>query len=75
MLRTGKRCPNAAVTGTRYCALPAHSKLAEVERSLGRSLTAEEIEDTGTEEGLERVLELAPTAAVSAEGQGEGAQG
>ena len=31
MLRTGKRCPNAAVTGTRYCALPAHSRLAEVE--------------------------------------------
>ncbi len=28
MLRTGKRCPNAAVTGTRYCALPAHSRLA-----------------------------------------------
>ena len=75
MLRTGKRCPNAAVTGTRYCALPAHSKLAELERSLGRSLTAEEIEDTGTEEGLGRVLELTPTAAVSAEGQGEGAEG
>ena len=75
MLRTGKRCPNAAVTGTRYCALPAHSRLAEVERSLGRSLTAEEIEDTGTEEGLERILELAPvSAAVSTEGQGEGAE-
>ena len=29
MLRTGKRCPNAAVPGTRYCALPAHSRLAE----------------------------------------------
>jgi N utilization substance protein A len=75
MLRTGKRCPNAAVTGTRYCALPAHSRLAGVETSLGRPLTAEEIEDTGTEEGLERILELAPvSAAVSAEGQGEGAE-
>jgi transcription termination/antitermination protein NusA len=75
MLRTGKRCPNAAVTGTRYCALPAHSRLAGVETSLGRPLTAEEIEDTGTEEGLERILELAPvSASVSAEGQGEGAE-
>ena len=74
MLRTGKRCPNAAVTGTRYCALSTHSKLAELERSLGRSLTAEEIEQTGTEEGLGRVLELTP-AVVSAEGQGEGAGG
>ena len=76
MLRTGKRCPNAAVTGTRYCALPAHSRLAQVETSLGRPLTAEEIEDTGTAEGLERILELAPvSAAVSGEGTGEAAEG
>jgi transcription termination/antitermination protein NusA len=75
MLRTGKRCPNAAVTGTRYCALPTHSRLAQVETSLGRPLTAEEIEDTGTEAGLERILELAPvSAAVSADGQEEGAE-
>jgi N utilization substance protein A len=75
MLRTGKRCPNAAVTGTRYCALPTHSRLAQVETSLGRPLTAEEIEDTGTQAGLERILELAPvSAAVSADGQEEGAE-
>ena len=28
-LRNGKRCVNAAVPGTHYCALPAHAKLAD----------------------------------------------
>jgi hypothetical protein len=31
LLRNGKRCVNAAVPGTRYCSLPAHAKLAEME--------------------------------------------
>ena len=72
MLRTGKRCPNAGVPGTRYCALPAHSRLAEVEVALGRVLTAEEIEEASTAKGWERVSELAPVAAGAA---GEGAKG
>jgi N utilization substance protein A len=71
MLRTGKRCPNAAVPGTRYCALPAHARLAEVESSLGRVLTAEEIEETATEKGFERVSELGPVAAAAG---GEGSE-
>jgi N utilization substance protein A len=67
MLRTGKRCPNAAVPPTRYCALPAHSRLAGLETGLGRPLTAEEIEQAGTDQGFERLSELAP-AAVAASG-------
>jgi N utilization substance protein A len=67
MLRTGKRCPNAAVPPTRYCALPAHSRLAGLEATLGRPLTAEEIEEAGTDQGFERLSELAP-AAVAATG-------
>ncbi len=31
LLRNGKRCVNAALPGTRYCSLPAHSRLAQVE--------------------------------------------
>jgi transcription termination/antitermination protein NusA len=31
LLRNGKRCPNAAVPGTRYCALPDHAALAAQE--------------------------------------------
>ena len=32
-LSTGKRCPNAALPGSRYCGLPAHQALAEQRRS------------------------------------------
>jgi transcription termination/antitermination protein NusA len=31
VLSTGKRCPNAALPGSRYCGLPAHQALAEQE--------------------------------------------
>jgi len=71
MLRTGKRCPNAAVTGTRYCAVPTHARLAEVEVALGRPLTGEEVEEAGTESGWARVSELAPAVAAAA---GDGAK-
>jgi N utilization substance protein A len=76
ILRTGKRCPNAAITGTRYCALPAHSRLAEVETALGRVLTAEELEEASSEKGWERVSELAPVGAgAAADGAKEEAEG
>jgi N utilization substance protein A len=76
LLRTGKRCPNAAVPATRYCALPAHSRLAEVEGALGRTLTAEELEEASSEKGWERVSELAPVGAgAAADGAKEEAEG
>ena len=31
VLSNGKRCPNAAITGSRYCGLPAHQALADQE--------------------------------------------
>ena len=31
ILSNGKRCPNAALPGSRYCGLPAHQALADVE--------------------------------------------
>ena len=76
ILRTGKRCPNAAISGTRYCALPAHSRLAEVEVALGRTLTSEELEEASSAKGWERVSELAPVGAgAAADGAKEEAQG
>ncbi|HMM49851.1 MAG TPA: hypothetical protein PKE32_09625, partial [Miltoncostaeaceae bacterium] len=65
-LRNGKRCPNAAVAGARFCALPAHVKLAELEERLGRQLSPEEIDEAATAKGLERVSALA--GAVASEG-------
>ena len=31
ILSSGKRCPNAALPGSRYCGLPAHQEMAEAE--------------------------------------------
>jgi N utilization substance protein A len=74
MLRNGKRCPNAAVAGARFCALPAHVRLAELETELGRALSAEEIEEAGSAKGWERIAALAgaPDAAPAAQEGDEG---
>jgi len=34
VLSTGKRCPNAALPGSRYCGVPAHQELAHKEAEL-----------------------------------------
>jgi len=31
VMSNGKRCPNMALPGSRYCGIPAHRKLAEAE--------------------------------------------
>jgi N utilization substance protein A len=35
ILANGKRCPNAALPGTRFCGVPAHQELAKVEAATG----------------------------------------
>ncbi len=53
--KTGKRCPNAALPGTRYCGIPSHQKLVEQEG------------DEAPEPEAEAAEAAAPEAAVSAE--------
>jgi N utilization substance protein A len=43
ILSNGKRCPNAALPGSRYCGVPAHQALAAVEHER-HEVTAEENE-------------------------------
>src|SRR5256712_1694346 len=42
ILANGKRCPNAAVPGSRFCGIPAHRELAEREAA-GETLEASQI--------------------------------
>jgi N utilization substance protein A len=56
ILSNGKRCPNAAIPGTRFCGIPAHTALAERE-ARGEMVEeavpvagAEPVEDAGQEE-------------------------
>lgn len=74
VLRNGKRCPNAADEATRFCALPAHAKLAELEGALGRNLSPEEAVEAATPEGLERLTELAGATVPAASSDGEDAE-
>jgi len=64
LLRNGKRCVNAAIPGTRYCSLPAHARLAQVEAS-GETVSATEAVSAESE-GQESAVEK-PAAAEQAE--------
>jgi N utilization substance protein A len=43
ILSNGKRCPNAALPGTRYCGVPAHQALAATDGANGAESASEEL--------------------------------
>jgi N utilization substance protein A len=60
ILSNGKRCPNAALPGTRYCGVPAHVALIGTEPE--ETVPAAEVEETATPaeaESLEPVAQVA----------------
>jgi N utilization substance protein A len=59
ILSSGKRCPNAALPGSRYCGLPAHQALAEAE---ARGETPGAAADEPPEEAIEENIEEAVAA-------------
>jgi transcription termination/antitermination protein NusA len=59
ILSTGKRCPNAALPGSRYCGVPAHQELAHKESELPTESPAETPLAT-----QEEVAEAEPVAVV-----------
>jgi len=62
ILSTGKRCPNAALPGSRYCGVPAHQELAKKEADLPTESPADTPLAT-----QEEVAEAEPVAVVEAE--------
>jgi N utilization substance protein A len=53
VLSTGKRCPNAALPGSRYCGVPAHQELARMEAAGELPVQPEPIADEAVEEAPE----------------------
>jgi N utilization substance protein A len=45
ILSTGKRCPNAALPGSRYCGLPAHQEMAQTEATAPQDGAGEAAEE------------------------------
>jgi N utilization substance protein A len=64
ILSTGKRCPNAALPGSRYCGVPAHQELAKKEAA-GEVPTEEASAETPV--ATQEVVEEAEPVAVAAE--------
>jgi len=58
VLSNGKRCPNAALPGSKYCGVPAHQELEGKEPP---QVEPDEVAETATEE---EAVELEPTAVV-----------
>jgi len=67
LLSTGKRCPNTALPGSKYCGIPAHRELAEREAA-GEDVSAQTVQQAPeAEEEEASVDERTPEA------EGEGA--
>ena len=62
ILSNGKRCPNEALPGTRYCGIPAHQALVGTEADVPAAAPA--VAETATAEEAE---ELEPVASVEVE--------
>jgi N utilization substance protein A len=66
VLANGRRCPNAALPGSRYCGLPAHQALAEKETdevSAAEPASSEAASEAAPEPPAEAVLEAPQPAA------------
>jgi N utilization substance protein A len=49
ILSTGKRCPNTALPGSKYCGIPAHREIAEREAA-GEDVSAETVQPAAADE-------------------------
>jgi transcription termination/antitermination protein NusA len=62
ILTNGKRCPNTALPGSKYCGIPAHREIAERE-ARGEDVSAQTIQPAAADDELE------PDAGMEAEGE------
>jgi N utilization substance protein A len=66
ILANGKRCPNAAIPGSRFCGIPAHRELAERE-ARGETLEASQVVGGVSDEAEEEAPAEETGAAVEPE--------
>jgi transcription termination/antitermination protein NusA len=62
VLTTGKRCPNTAIPGSRYCGIPAHRELAAREEAGEQLAPTEAVPVGGFEEETKAEAEVAEVA-------------
>jgi N utilization substance protein A len=69
ILSNGKRCPNTALPGSKYCGIPAHREIAEREAA-GEDVSAQVVQPAAEEED-ELATEAEPQVVAEAESNGE----
>ena len=62
ILTNGKRCPNTALPGSKYCGIPAHREIAERE-ARGEDVSAQTVQPAAADDEVE------PDAEIEAEGE------
>jgi N utilization substance protein A len=62
ILANGKRCPNTALPGSKYCGIPAHRELAEREAA-GEDVSAQTVQAQADEDEIEEAEAQAPAGA------------
>jgi transcription termination/antitermination protein NusA len=62
ILSTGKRCPNTALHGSKYCGIPAHREIAEREAA-GEDVSAQVVQPTAEDEPADAADETQPEPA------------
>jgi transcription termination/antitermination protein NusA len=72
ILSNGKRCPNAALPGTRYCGVPGHQELANKALAEAPAVATEEVQAVATEEEAEQLEPIARVEEDGAEAAPEG---
>jgi N utilization substance protein A len=61
ILSNGKRCPNTALPGSKYCGIPAHREIAEREAA-GEDVSAQVVQPAAEDDELEADVETEPAA-------------
>jgi N utilization substance protein A len=69
ILSNGKRCPNTALPGSKYCGIPAHREIAEREAA-GEDVSAQVVQPAADEDE-ELATETEPQAQSNAEDNGD----
>jgi N utilization substance protein A len=70
ILTNGKRCPNTALPGSKYCGIPAHREIAERE-ARGEDVSAQTVQPAAAEDEVEPDAEIDTEGDTAPEGEAE----
>jgi transcription termination/antitermination protein NusA len=70
ILTNGKRCPNTALPGSKYCGIPAHREIAEREAA-GEDVSAQTVQPAAAEDDVEPDAESEAEGETTVEGEAD----